>query len=743
MATVTWTSYLAHRSLSESVWFENTDKANRFQRPNLIANADSVWFVGAHDIEGDGDADIVFGDQNGLSWMENLDSGANFGPRRSILNLEARSIITFGDVDADGDLDLFTMNEREGNVYIHENKFEGTFGSPREIVAVDGGGGGFVTSGSLRLGDIDGDGDLDILYAFARFGFVGGTSRFAWYENVDGTGNFGPGHDLTQQNPGAFTTARLMDFDSDDDLDIVYSAPNSLNWLENLGGGTLVQRFMAVPEFDRVITWTLEDLNGDEDLDLIAVTKKDTVAWYEHAERGATFQRPRIITNDVDSVQSVLAVDLDGDGDREMVTASSGDDRIAWYDNDGNGSFGSQAPITSTGAVGAALGDVDGDGDLDLVTRLVETGEAVWYENTEGQVKFETTHRISQTKHLPTLADLDGDGDLDVLTSETTGTGWHRNTGNGNFVRQSIISSGTSATLGDIDGDGDLDLVNREGSAISWHENRTGDWRIVQKHVISGHVPNPRVLGLADLDGDGDVDLLASRTSSQGGPPPKFELVWYENVDGGGSFGIQKRIATVDDFPPTLLTGDLDADGDEDFVVVTDSILVFENADGKGQFRRKSTIGLARHRSVTTLADLDGDGHLDIVSGLSESGALVWNKNAAGRGAFGHEQTIEADMGWINDISVGDLDNDGDADIVSSVRNDKRITWHESDLADPDDLPGDANRDGTVDFLDFVRLSVNFGRSVDAVWEDGDFDKNSAVDFADFVILSLSFGTKR
>ena len=51
---------------------------------------------------------------------------------------------------------------------------------------------------------------------------------------------------------------------------------------------------------------------------------------------------------------------------------------------------------------------------------------------------------------------------------------------------------------------------------------------------------------------------------------------------------------------------------------------------------------------------------------------------------------------------------------------------------------GDANRDGTVDFADFLQLSGNFGRT-DAVWEDGDFDENGVIEFSDFLVLSTNF----
>ena len=66
-----------------------------------------------------------------------------------------------------------------------------------------------------------------------------------------------------------------------------------------------------------------------------------------------------------------------------------------------------------------------------------------------------------------------------------------------------------------------------------------------------------------------------------------------------------------------------------------------------------------------------------------------------------------------------------------------KITWHENRLA------GDTDDNGEVALADFLTLSANFGKQVDAVWEDGDFDGNGRVEFADFLILSDNFGNSR
>jgi hypothetical protein len=81
---------------------------------------------------------------------------------------------------------------------------------------------------------------------------------------------------------------------------------------------------------------------------------------------------------------SVYAADLDGDGDLDVLSASSDDDRVAWYENiDGAGHFGEQRAVITTAAAGAQsvyAADLDGDGDVDVLSAFGD-GKIAWYEN--------------------------------------------------------------------------------------------------------------------------------------------------------------------------------------------------------------------------------------------------------------------------------------------------------------------------------------------------------------------------
>src|SRR5690606_20612285 len=89
------------------------------------------------------------------------------------------------------------------------------------------------------------------------------------------------------------------------------------------------------------------------------------------------------ISTEANGVGSVHSVDLDGDGDLDVLSASRDDDKIAWYENQGEGLFGDQQVI-STQADDARFvytADLDGDGDMDVLSASYDDDKIAWYEN--------------------------------------------------------------------------------------------------------------------------------------------------------------------------------------------------------------------------------------------------------------------------------------------------------------------------------------------------------------------------
>ena len=112
-------------------------------------------------------------------------------------------------------------------------------------------------------------------------------------------------------------------------------------------------------------------------------------------------------------------MDLDLDGDIDIVQAVEGADGLFWYENNGSQSFTKNTIDGSPGSArSVSVGDIDGDGDLDISLTAYSSTNFYWYENN-GSQSF-TRRTISTDNHLfPILIDLDEDGDIDFVSHST------------------------------------------------------------------------------------------------------------------------------------------------------------------------------------------------------------------------------------------------------------------------------------------------------------------------------------
>ena len=130
----------------------------------------------------------------------------------------------------------------------------------------------------------------------------------------------------------------------------------------------------------------------------------------------------RDITTSADGASSVYAVDVDGDGDMDVLSASMFDDKIAWYENTmsafGTPSFSEETIRTVDNGRSVYATDLDGDGDIDVLSASYDDDKIAWYENN-GSLSF-TPHDITTSADAAMYVyavDVDGDGDVDVLSA--------------------------------------------------------------------------------------------------------------------------------------------------------------------------------------------------------------------------------------------------------------------------------------------------------------------------------------
>lgn len=326
-------------------------------------------------------------------------------------------------------------------------------------------------------------------------------------------------------------------------------------------------------EADRTFSVYAADVDGDGDLDVLSASySDDKIAWYENDGSGEftswTISNSSATAN---GPRSVFAADMDGDGDIDVLSGSYLDGKINWYENNGTQSFTVRNVVTfSTGSgfTQVVAADMDGDGDMDVVASSNRVDKVVWFENN-GSQSF-TPHRIASfnsTARGVNVADVDGDGDLDVIATlvNSSTIAWYDNDGNQNFTARTVSTTFESAngvTTADMDGDGDLDViggsVKNSGSIplgkVSWFENdgtpSNGGWI---EHVVNTNAVSAWSVYAADLDGDGDADLFSAGTN---------HMVLFEN-DGTQNFSERLLSTAVDGFR-SVVAGDVDGDGDLD-----------------------------------------------------------------------------------------------------------------------------------------------------------------------------------
>ncbi len=326
------------------------------------------------------------------------------------------------------------------------------------------------------------------------------------------------------------------------------------------------------------------DMDGDGDKDVLATsTNGDQIVWFENLDGLGNFSNPKVISTGLDYPIYLEAADIDGDGDMDIVSASTFDDKITWRENlDGNGNFGPSQVITILEYTQIThTGDIDNDGDIDIVA--AGDNLFIWLENLDGLGTFGPQKTISNTvvsSEAFDIRDIDNDGDFDLIYSDTfqDKVVWFENTnGLGTFGPEKLITDQADITMTvytkDIDGDGDLDVISTSyPNEINWHENMDGQGNFGLSHTVFLTTTYISRLFSEDLDADGDNDIIALKYN-QG------KIIWFEN-EGTGNFGPEQIL--IEDFQLTtsIFADDYNNDGKKDLLATSfaqNKIIILSN----------------------------------------------------------------------------------------------------------------------------------------------------------------------
>jgi hypothetical protein len=506
----------------------------------------------------------------------------------------------------------------------------------------------------------------------------------------------------------------LGDVGGDGDIDIVAANAQGQSMLYGNGNPDPDGTFVAIPfggAQDAITTVAIGDLNGDSlPNDQDGNAREDIVAgtgqWVQvYVQRRDPTnpdpnQRNRPIfgtaTGDIDcadhqsvpagvhcigdvsgTVNDVAVEDMDGDGARDIVAARDGQSRI-YYNRVGR--FQSPTFLESQDWSSTAVaGDIDSDGDLDMVVGSWYGQSRVYYNDGTG-IFTATAKGIFGGAHDLTnsvaAGDMNHDGRLDIVVGNSFGPSLvylqHKD---GTFARQTGVCgqsddircfdqgehSTQAVAIADINRDGYPDIVAAKNRQSAVHlNNGTGYFTATVERRFAPESQYLASVAVADVNGDQKLDIVA-------GAPFEQSAV-YLQVNGGFSTNVScDQINQVwclnspdsNDFD-SVAAGDVDGNGDADIVVGGPGGGVFINQ--RGQIPNGSAPFAWEEgqssSSILSLGDMDGDGSLDTVTKVGTQNAVILRRQ-------GPELTIPFDSAWRAALVVADVNGDAALDIVA------------------------------------------------------------------------------
>ncbi|MCK5117360.1 MAG: T9SS type A sorting domain-containing protein [Candidatus Aegiribacteria sp.] len=354
------------------------------------------------------------------------------------------------------------------------------------------------------------------------------------------------------------------------------------------------------------------------------------------------------VTGYMGSLHTGFAVDMDGDGDKDILSDSGYRALIAWFENNGTGGGWTRHDVSSTGEIYSPRAcypiDMDGDGDIDVIG----------------------SERSSIYKRIYLWFNADG-----------TGTEWNTQ------IIADDLNSPWSICAADVDGDGDNDIVAGDfgsDAQIIWYENQSfsGPW---PAHTVASVIACYD-LHTADIDQDGDIDIISANWWTNN------ELNLWENVDGTGDSWTRYKIRNTIDQATSVCTGDVDGDNNIDIIATgygdDGRISWFENPDSiQGTWIEHVLQNEFHGGQAVHELDFDGDGDVDILGAAGYPGLyelFLW-ESIDGSGDNWIRHSLDSGS-WYMDVDVADIDGDDTLDVISFSSVGSIIDWYRLEYAD-------------------------------------------------------------
>ena len=535
------------------------------------------------DITGDGHPDVViagYGGSSGpvVSIFANTGNGV-LTPPVSIATPQATpGALALVDLNDDGLLDVVFGDNDASTAFIGVVLNEGT-GAFFPVMKHSVGSPGQAPT-ALAAADVDADGNLDVGVVLTSVDTMGSRDHTTTVLLGNGLGQFGGQLAL---GVGAYSTLDLVDFDGDNRPDIVFDALWPV-----LNNGT-AQPFEAYEVgrlgFPRMGSRSLRllDLDHDSKLDLVGIGEDyssgpaGVIATRFGRGDGSFFETTTTYSTQVvpgfsnpsgsipDAFDSGTLTDLNNDGRQDLVIVGSGVQSLI---NQNNGTFALASPAGADGA-SLAAGDFNNDGVRDMVVR----GEAIW--GNPAPIWYLAGHGDGTFSNPVLIAKLGITCAAGVAALDVDGDGW----------QDLVVDAGE---LDVMIGQGDGTFAPPQSLAVSFAGIRNGPTTALVAH---------------DVNSDGKLDLVSAE---RGG-------IHVAINNGDGTFSPRQspaRESVVTEFGSFPAFADFNGDGHLDMVAREEVFM----GRGDGTFESAGMFSGIGFRNAVNVADIDGDGMVDIVS---------------------------------------------------------------------------------------------------------------------------------